>query len=113
VWGRVTCDYRNLTVVGSVLGATDFKPDKELPDSREEAESIKVYRSLTQSALDYYDSHVSHLESELTHFVAKNGEFPPAVEDGGIFGLHEVKTDLAKVKREGLKLFMRKTVREA
>jgi MoxR-like ATPase len=113
VWGRVTCEYRNLTVVGSTLPTAEFKPDKELPESREEAESIKVYRALTQPALDYYDGHLAHLESELTHFVAKNGEFPPAVEDGGIFGLHEVKTDLARVKREGIKLFMRKTVREA
>jgi MoxR-like ATPase len=113
VWGRVTCEFRNLTAVGSVLTATEFRPDKEQPESKEEAESIKIFRSLTQPALDYYEAQLAHIESELTHFVAKNGEFPPAVEDGGIFGLHEVKTDLAKVKREGLKLFMRKTVREA
>ncbi|HKI99291.1 MAG TPA: AAA family ATPase [bacterium] len=113
VWGRVTCDYRNLTVLGSVLAAPEFKPDNEAPASKEEAESIQLYRSLTQPALDYYDGHVAHIESELTHFVAKNGEFPPAVEDGGIFGLHEVQTDLARIKREGLKLYMRKTVREA
>jgi hypothetical protein len=113
VWGRVTCDYRNLTVVGSALPAAEFKPDAEQPESKEQAESIQVYRSLSQPALDYYDGHVTHIESELTHFVAKNGEFPPAVEDGGIFGLHEVRTDLDKVKREGLKLYMHKTVREA
>ncbi len=113
VWGRVTCDYRNLTVVGSTLAAPEFRPDVETPGSKEEAESIKIYRSLTQPALDYYDGHVAHIESELIHFVAKNGEFPPAVEDGGIFGLHEVKTDLGRIRREGMKLFMRKTVREA
>jgi MoxR-like ATPase len=113
VWGRVTCDYRNLTVLGSILPATEFKPDQEHPESKEEAESIQVYRRFTQPALDYYSGHVGQLESELTHFVARNGEFPPAVEDGGIFGLHEVQTDLGKIKREGLRLFMRKTVREA
>ncbi|MCH9046236.1 MAG: AAA family ATPase [SAR324 cluster bacterium] len=112
VWERVTCEYRNLTVVGSALPAAEFKPDKEHPDSKEEAESITVYRALTQPALDYYESHLAHIESELTSFVAKNGEFPPAVEDGGIFGLHELHTDLGKIKRQGLKLYMRKMVRE-
>jgi hypothetical protein len=45
--------------------------------------------------------------------VARGGDLPPAVEEGGIFGLHEVHTDLQKIKREGLKLYMRKMVREA
>jgi len=113
VWGRVTCEFRNLTVIGSALGAPEFKPDQESPENKEEAESISIFRTFTQPAVDYYDSHLAHIESEMTAFVAQGGELPPAVEDGGIFGLHEVHTDVAKIKREGLKLYMRKTVREA
>jgi MoxR-like ATPase len=113
VWQRVTCEYRNLTVVGSALAIADFRPENENPESKEEAEAITFYRTLSQPAVEYYESHLTHLESELTAFVARNGEFPPAVEDGGIFGLHEVKTDLNRIKREGLKLYLRKDVREA
>ena len=69
--------------------------------------------ALTQPALDYYEAHLTHLESELIMFVAKNGELPPAVEDGGIFSLYEIHSDIAKIKREGLKLYMRKDLREA
>ena len=54
-----------------------------------------------------------HIESELTMFVAQNGELPPGVEHGGIFSLYEVHTDVAKIQRDGLKLYMRKGVREA
>jgi len=113
VWGRVTCDFRNLTVIGSVLPAADFRPEQEAPESKEEAESIAIFNELTRAALDYFDSSQAHLEAELHTFVARNGEFPPAVEDGGIFGLHEVPLDLTQVKREGLKLYMRKRVQEA
>jgi hypothetical protein len=113
VWGKVTCAFRNKTVIGSSLGVADFLPERENPENKEEAEAIKVYHEYTQPALDYYDANVTHIESELSLFVAKGGELPPAVEDGGIFGLHEVHTDVQKLKREGLKLFMRRSVREA
>ena len=113
VWERITCEFRNLTVVGSALPAGEFLPENENPQSKDDAESISIFHALTQPALDYYDGHLAHIESELTTFVAQSGEFPPAVEDGGIFGLHEVHTDLDRTKREGLKMYMRKTVREA
>ena len=113
VWGKVTARFRNLTVVDSILPATEFLPENESPATKEEDEAIAVFNELTQAAMDYYESHVSHIESELHTFVAKNGEFPPAVEDGGIFGLQEVHTDLDRIKREGLKLYMRKQVHEA
>lgn len=113
VWDRITCEFRNLTVVGSALPAEEFLPENENPQSKEEAESISIFHSVTQPALDYYDGHLAHIESELTTFVAQSGEFPPAVENGGIFGLHELHTDLEPIKREGLKMYMRKTVREA
>jgi hypothetical protein len=41
--------------------------------------------------------------------VAKSGELPPAVEDWGIFGRHEIHSDLEQIKAEGLKLFQRDT----
>lgn len=113
VWGRITAYYRNLTVLESQLPAKEFKTDNENPESKEEAESLSLFHTLTQPALEYYDANLTHVESELVAFVAKNGEFPPAVEDGGIFGLHEVHTDMSKLKREGLKHYMRKEVREA
>ena len=75
--------------------------------------AISLFNQMNQPCLDTYGAHSQQIESELTMFVAKNGEFPPAVEDGGIFGLHEVGTDLQRVKREGLKLYMRQRVREA
>ncbi|MEE8396570.1 MAG: AAA family ATPase [bacterium] len=113
VWGRVTCEFRNRSVRGSILEMEDFSPENEAPASKAEADAISRFHALTQPALDYYESNIAHIESELHHFVAKNGEFPPAVEDGGIFSLFEVHTDVAKIKREGLKLYMRKAVREA
>ena len=113
IWGRITCEFRNLTVMGSALGLEEFRPENENPDSKEEAEAIKRFQAFTQPAMDYYESHLVHVESELVQFIAQSGEFPPAVEDGGIFGLHEVHTDLEKIRREGLKLYMRKSVREA
>jgi hypothetical protein len=113
VWGRVTCQFRNKTVLGSALEAAEFKPESEAPATKEEAEAISLFNRLNQPCLDYSGAHGTQLESELTMFVAKNGEFPPAVEDGGIFGLHEVSFDLQRVKREGLKLYMRQRVREA
>lgn len=113
VWDRITCEFRNLTVVGSALPSEEFLPENENPQSKEEAESISIFHTVTQPALDYYDGHLAHIESELTTFVAQSGEFPPAVADGGIFGLHELHTDLERIKREGLKMYMRKTVREA
>ena len=113
VWGRITCDFLNKTVRESILPAPDFSPEKETPDSKEEADSIAVFNSLTQPALDYYEGHLTQLESELTLFVAKNGELPPAVEEGGIFSLYEVHSDVDRIKKEGLKLYMRKTMREA
>ena len=113
VWGRVTCEFLNKTVTASILPAPEFSPENENPASKEEAESIAVFNSLTQPALDYYEGNLSLLESELAMFVAKSGELPPAVEDGGIFSLYEVHSDLDKIKKEGLKLYMRKAVREA
>ncbi|MDH4247589.1 MAG: AAA family ATPase, partial [Deltaproteobacteria bacterium] len=113
IWGKITCNFRNLTVMSSHVGVTEFKPDKETPESKEEADAIHLFRSLTQPALDYFDAHVKHLEADLHAFVSRNGELPPAVEDGGIFGLHEVSMDLKVIKREGLKHYMRKMVREA
>jgi hypothetical protein len=113
VWGRVTCGFRNKTVLNSGLPVAEFMPEKETPDSKEEAESIAIFRQHTQPALDYYEANCTHIESELTLFAAKSGDFPPAVEDGGIFGLHEVHTDLQKIKREGLRAYLRKTQREA
>ena len=113
IWGRITCEFRNLTVVGSALSLEEFRPENESPDSKEEAEAIKRFQAFTQPAMDYYESHLVHVESELVQFIAQSGEFPPAVGDGGIFGLHEVHTDLEKIRREGLKLYMRKSVREA
>ena len=112
VWDRITCSYRNNVVQHSRLSAAQFNPDQEAPKNKEEAESISVYRALHQPVLDYYESNINQLESELVQFVAKNGEFPPAVEDGGIFGLHEVHSDLVKIKREGLKMYMRKVSQE-
>ncbi|HUJ73573.1 MAG TPA: AAA family ATPase [bacterium] len=113
VWGRVTCEFRNKTVIGSILALPDFLPEKEAPENKEEAEAIAEYNRLNQPCQDYYGANETHVESELQLFVGKNGEFPPAVEDGGIFGLHEVHLDLQKIKREGLKIYMRKAVREA
>ena len=113
VWGRFTCDFLNKTVQQSILPASEFSPENESPATKEEAESIAVFNAFTQPALDYYEGHLSQLESELTLFVAKSGELPPAVEDGGMFSLYEVHSDLDKIKKEGLKLYMRKTVREA
>lgn len=113
VWGRITCDFLNKSVRESILPAEEFSPENEAPASKEEAESIAVFTAFTQPALDYYEGHLDQLESELAMFVAKNGELPPAVEDGGIFSLYEVHSDLDKIKKEGLKLYMRKTVREA
>jgi hypothetical protein len=113
VWGELTCRFRNKTVIASILPAKEFLPEKEIPESKEEAESIREFHRYTQPALDYYEAHVTHIESELTSVVARGGDLPPAVEDGGIFGLHEVHTDLQKLKREGLKLYARKLVREA
>ena len=113
IWDRITCEFRNLTVVGSALGLEEFRPENESPGTKEEAEAIKRFQAFTQPAMDYYESHLVQVESELVQFIAQSGEFPPAVEDGGIFGLHEVHTDLEKTRREGLKLYMRKSVREA
>ena len=113
IWGKITCNFRNLTVMGSHVGLVEFKPDKEAPENKEEADAISLFRTLTQPALDYLNANVTHIESDLHSFVARNGEFPPAVEDGGIFGLHEVGMDLKAIKREGLKHYMRKMVREA
>ena len=113
VWGRITCTFINKSVRESILPAAEFSPENEAPASKEEAEAIAIFNSFTQPALDYYEGHLTQLESELTMFVAKSGELPPAVEDGGIFSLYEVHSDLDKIKKEGLKLYMRKTVREA
>ena len=113
VWGRITCSFKNKTVTESVLAVAEFSPENENPTSKEEADSIAVFHALTQPALDYYESHIKHIESELTMFVAQNGELPPGVEHGGIFSLYEVHTDVAKIQRDGLKLYMRKGVREA
>ena len=113
VWGRVTCDFANKSVRRSALSVEDFSPENESPESKEEADAIHVFNSYTQPAMDYYEAHLNHIETELTQFVAENGELPPAVEDGGIFSLYEVHTDMAKIKRNGLKLYMRKNVREA
>jgi len=113
IWGKITCNFRNLTVIGSLHEPADFMPEKEDPENKAEADSITMFKNLTQPAQDYFNANVSHIESELHSFLARNGEFPPAVEDGGIFGLHEFSTDLKKLKREGLKHYMRKMVREA
>ena len=113
VWGRVTCHFQNKTVLESALPVADFNPENETPASKEEAEAIAIFNAHTQPAQDYYESHVTQIESEMAMFVAKNGELPPAVEDGGIFSLYEVHSDIDKIKRDGLKLYMRKTVREA
>ena len=113
VWGRVTCDFTNKSVKGSILPVENFSPEKENPETKEEADSISLFNQLTQPALDFYESHIAQIESELGMFVTRNGEFPPAVEDGGIFSLYEVHSDLDKIKREGLKGYMRKVVREA
>ena len=113
IWGRVTCQFRNKTVTGSLLEAAEFKPENENPANKEEAEAISLYRQLDQPCAEYYGAHGPQIESELMLFVAKNGEFPPAVEDGGIFGLHEVTGDLHRIKRDGLKQYMRQGVREA
>jgi len=113
VWGRVTCQFRNRTVIGSQLETAEFKPDNENPANKEEAEAIALFHQLNQPCVDYYGAHGPQIESELMLFVAKNGEFPPAVEDGGIFGLHEINGDLQRIKRDGLKQYMRQGVREA
>jgi hypothetical protein len=113
IWGRVTCQFRNKTVLDSALAAAEFKPENENPVNKEEAEAISLYRQLNQPCVDYYGAHGPQIESELMLFVAKNGEFPPAVEDGGIFGLHEITGDLQRIKRDGLKQYMRQGVREA
>jgi MoxR-like ATPase len=113
IWGRVTCQFRNKTVVDSRLEAAEFKPENENPASKEEAEAISLFRQLNQPCADYYGAHGPQLESELMLFVAKSGEFPPAVEDGGIFGLYEITGDLQRIKRDGLKQYMRQGVREA
>ncbi len=91
----------------------DFRPENESPETKEEAEAIQRFKAYTQPATEYYESNLVHIEAELIRFVSQGGELPPAVEDGGIFGLHEVHTDLEKIRKEGLKLYMRKTVREA
>jgi hypothetical protein len=72
-------------------------------------EAIVGYATHTSAAKDYYAANLTHIEAELTMFVGKTGELPPAVEDGGIFGEHEFHADLVKVKREGLKLYRRET----
>ncbi len=113
VWDRVTCNFDGQRVTGSQLPVAAFDPDNEAPQSKEEAESIAEFQALTQAAQDYYESHINQIESELKLFVARSGEFPPAVEDGGMFALHEIHSDLEEIRREGLKLFMRKNVREA
>jgi MoxR-like ATPase len=113
VWGRVTCQFRNKTVIGSQLETAEFRPENENPANKEEAEAISLFNQLNQPCVDYYSAHGPQIESELMLFVAKNGEFPPAVEDGGIFGLHEVTGDLQRIKRDGLKQYMRQGHREA
>ncbi|MBI4081350.1 MAG: AAA family ATPase [Candidatus Lambdaproteobacteria bacterium] len=113
VWGRITCAFEHGRVRGSLLPSAEFNPDSETPASRDEAEAIAAFVRLTQPALDYYESHLAQIESELTLFVAKNGELPPAVEDGGLFALSEIHSDLQRIKREGLRVFMRKGMREA
>jgi len=113
VWGRVTCEFANKSVRGSVLEVEDFSPENEAPESKEEADAIATFHAYTQPAMDYYEAHISHIEAELAQFVAHNGELPPAVEDGGIFSLYEVHTDMNKIKREGLKLYMRKNAQGA
>jgi hypothetical protein len=113
VWNKVTCNFRNKTVLGSILPAEEFLPEKENPETKEEAESIAVFHQHSQPAFEYYEENLTHIESELSLFVTRGGDLPPAVEDGGIFGLQEVHTDVQRLKREGLKLYMRKMVREA
>lgn len=113
VWGTVTCRFRNKTIIGSALAVAEFHPENESPATKEEAESIAMYNALSGPAQDFYETNITHIESELIMYVAKNGELPPGVEDGGIFSLFEVHSDLDKIKREGLKLYMRTDMREA
>ena len=109
VWERITCSYRDGKVHGSPLFPTDFDPDNENPGSKEEVQAIVAYATHTAAAKDYYATNLTHIEAELTMFVGKSGELPPAVEDGGIFGEQEFHTDLVQIKREGLKLYRRAT----
>jgi hypothetical protein len=112
-WGRITCDYENRNVANSALTAATFDPESEHPATKEEADAIALFGSLNQSALDYYAANRRQIESELTMFVAKNGEFPPAVEEGRIFAWERTGLDRDRIKKEGLKLYMRRGVREA
>ena len=113
VWGRITCEFEGRRVVGSALAAEGFDPDSERPASKEEADAISLFSGLNQTAMDYYDAHRRQIESELTLLVAKNGELPPAVEEGRIFSWERTGLRLDAIKREGLKVYMRKGVREA
>lgn len=109
VWERVTCNFNGHLVHNSRLLAQDFDPDNESPASRAEAQAAVVYNTHAQAAREYYESYRTHIETELTRFVAKTGELPPAVEEWGIFGRHELHSDLEQIKAEGLKLFRRDT----
>lgn len=112
VWDRVTCEFEGRRVVGSVLPAPRFDPDSEQPANKAEADSLTVFHECDQPAVHYYEAHRQQIESELTMFVANGGEFPPAVEEGRIFNWEGLDLNLERVKKEGLKLYMRKGVRE-
>ncbi|MCH8843878.1 MAG: AAA family ATPase [SAR324 cluster bacterium] len=113
VWGQITCEYEGYKVVGSVLPTAEFNPDSEHPDSKEEADAIAIFVDTNHASANYLDAHRRQIESELTLFVAKRGELPPAVEEGRIFSWQRTGLNPDKTKREGLKLYMRKGVQEA
>ena len=113
VWGRVTCSYQNRTVQYAAIEPSTFNPDNEAPSTKEEADAIRQYRLLNQPCVDYFEGHRAQVESELLQFVTRNGEFPPAVDDGGVFSPYEFQVDLPGIKKEGLKLYMRKHAQES
>ena len=113
IWGQITCEFEGRRVVHGALAAAEFDPDSEHPSNKAEADAIGLFQSLNQPALDYFETHKRLIESELTLFVAQNGEFPPAVEEGRIFSWQRAGLRLDAIKREGMKVYMRKGVREA
>ena len=95
------------------MGAPACDPEGEPPANKAEADAMALFGSLNQPALDYYAANRRQIESELTMFVAKNGELPPAVEEGRIFAWERTGLERERIKKEGLKLYMRKGISEA
>ena len=113
IWGGITCEYEGFKVVRSILPAPEFNPDSEAPKTKEEADAIAAFNALNLPARDYLDGHRKQIESALTLFVAKRGDFPPAVEEGRIFSWQRFGMKPERIKKEGLKLYMRRETPEA